>query len=426
MRCHTVGLMGSLAAGVLAVSVAVGGGAEAYTLSQAFAGALDRDARIQAAQSRIREAVEVREEVLNDRWPTLSVTGNAGYSFNRNDARTIVTYKGQAIQGGLRLSQKLYGFGRFEGRLRRAEAEIAEAEHKALDVRQEVLAEVAQRFVEQVVYGYIFDRRRAFEGLVEELEQVARERVALGTLDQTELYEIRRRLSRARAERIKAGSHARTSRARLARLTGEVREVLAADSLAVLVAAVPASLEAAVVRAERESPSLTQARARVEAAEGEEAFREADLWPDLTLDISAGSGRVVEIETLEVRGGVQLAMALYEGGRKRSRLRRARSAVETARHNLIAETERVEVQVRSSWDLVESLRSAQRSFDAAIADARTVADLTRVKLDAGRATFVHQVEARRAVLEAEFDQFENRLALEISRIDLLRALAVLQ
>ena len=426
MRCYTMGLIGFLTVGALAVSVAAGSGVEAYTLSHAFVDALARDARIQAAQSRIQQAREAREEVLSDRWPTLSVTGNAGYSFNRNDARTIVTYKGRAIQGGLRLSQKLYGFGRLEGRLQRSEAEVAEAEHMALEVRQEVLAEVARRFVEQVVYGYIFDRRRAFEKLVDELERVARERVALGTLDQTEVYEIRRRLSKARAERIEAGSHARTSRVRLARLTGGTREGLAADSLAVLVAAVPASLDAAVVRVERESPLLAQARARADAAVGELAFREADLWPDLTLDISAGSGRVVDIETLEVKGGVQLAMALYEGGRKRSRLRGARSALETARQNLVAEKERAEVQVRSSWDLIESLQGAQKSFEAAITDARTVVDLTSVKLDVGRATFVHQVEARRAVLEAEFDQFENRLALEISRIDLLRALAALR
>ena len=328
--------------------------------------------------------MEVREEVLNDRWPTLSVTGNAGYSFNRNDARTIVTYKGQAIQGGLRLSQKLYGFGRFEGRLRRAEAEIAEAEHKALDVRQEVLAEVAQRFVEQVVYGYIFDRRRAFEGLVEELEQVARERVALGTLDQTELYEIRRRLSRARAERIKAGSHARTSRARLARLTGG-----GSGGIGGRLVGCPgrrgSGESGSCCGTCRTGIAVADAGACAGRSRGRrvEAFREADLWPDLTLDISAGSGRVVEIETLEVRGGVQLAMALYEGGRKRSRLRGARSAVETARHNLIADngTGRGAGTVELGPGR-EPARAPRESFEAAIADARTVADLTRVKLDA--------------------------------------------
>ena len=412
--------------GLTGSAAATGSGLGAYTLTQAFVDALARDARVQAAQSRVRQAQESREEVLNDRWPTLSVTGNAGYSFNRNDARTIVTYEGQSVHGGLQLSQNLYTFGRLEGRLRRAEAEVAEAEHLVLQVRQDVLAEVAQNFVEQVVYGHILDRRNSFEMLVDDLERVARERVELGTLDQTELYKIRRRLSQAQAERIEAGAHARTSRMRLARLTGGHREHLDAESLAVLVASVPVSLDDALTRVERASPMLAQARARVDAAEGELAFRRADLRPSLTLEVNAGSGRVVDIETYEVAGGVQLGVTLYEGGRKRSRLRGAHSAVETARQSLIVERESAEIQVRSSWEMIESLQRVQKSFETAIADAQTVVDLTRFKLDAGRATFVHYIEAQRSVLETEFDQLDNRLALEASRIDLLRVLAALR
>ena len=168
-----------------------------------------------------------------------------------------------------------------------------------------------------------------------------------GPWTRPELHEILRRLSRARAERIKAGSHARIARVRLARLTGETQEGLAVESLAVLVTAVPVSLEVALERVERESPLLAEARAGVEAAEGDLVFHKADLWPSLALEVSAGSGRVVDVGTLEVRGGVQLAMALYEGGRKRSRLRGARSALGTAKQDLIAERERAEVQVRS-------------------------------------------------------------------------------
>ena len=398
----------------------------AYTLSQAFADALARDVRVQAAQGRVRQAQESRAEVLGERWPTLSATGNAGWSYDRNEARSIVTYEGRSVHGGLQLSQNLHTFGRLDGRLRRAGAEIAEAEHMALAVRHDVLAEVARSFVEQVVYGQILDRRLAFEMLVGDLERLARERVDLGTLDRTELHEIRRRHLQARAERIAAGSHARTSSMRLARLTGAYREDLDAGSLADLAAAVPTSLDEALARAERESPTLAQARARVEAVEGELAFRKADLLPSLTLEISAGSGRVVDIESFDVAGSVQLRIPLYEGGRKGARLAVARSAVATARHGATAERELAGIQVRSGWETIGSLQRAQEQYQAAIAEAQTVVDLTRIKLDAGRATYVHYIEARRAVLEAEFDHLDNRLALDISRIELLRTLGALR
>ena len=392
-------------------------------MSQAFRDALARDARVQAAQNRIAQAREGLEEVRSDGRPTLSVTGNTGYSYNRNEARTVSTYKGRSLRGNLQINQNLYTFGRLRGRLLRAEAEIGGAEHAAEEVRQEVLAEVARSFVQQLFQERIFERRRAFEALVDELGRVAHERIALGALDKTELHEILRRLHRVRAKRIEAGSHYRISRARLARLTGADREDLAAVSLAHLEAAIPVTLKDALARAEGESPALGVARQRLEAAQGELIFRDADLLPILSLEVSAGAGEVGDVDTFDVGGGLNLAVPLYEGGRKRSRLRNARLAVETVRRELTAERERIEVQVRSSWDLIESLILAQRDFEAAIADAQTVVELTRSKLDAGRATFVQHIETRQFALDAEFDRLDGRLSLEIARIDLLHTLA---
>ena len=231
-----------------ALEADAGGGAEAggYALSAAFRDALARDARVQAAEGRVAQARERLEEVKSGRRPSFTMTGNGGYAYNRNDARVLSVYEGRSLRAGLRISQNLYSFGRLRGRLRQAEAEIAETEYAAGEVRQEVLAEVAQSFAEQSFRERILERRRSFEELVGQLERSARERVGHGTLDRTELHEILRRLHRARAERIEAASHYRVARARLARLTGADRETLAATSLARLEAAAPPALEEAL------------------------------------------------------------------------------------------------------------------------------------------------------------------------------------
>ena len=98
-------------------------------------------------------------------------------------------------------------------------------------------------------------------------------------------------------------------------------------------------------------------------------------------------------------------------------------AVETARRGVRAESEEVEIPVRAGWDLLEGLSLAMESFEAAVADGRAAADLTRAKLDAGRTTFVRYIEARQAALGAEFEMLENRLRLETARIDLLALMA---
>ena len=61
-----------------------------------------------------------------------------------------MAYEGRSLRGTLYLSQPLYTFGRLTGRTARADADLAEAEAAAVEVRQIVLAEVTQRFTETV------------------------------------------------------------------------------------------------------------------------------------------------------------------------------------------------------------------------------------------------------------------------------------
>ena len=88
----------------------------------------------------------------------------------------------------------------------------------------------------------------------------------------------------------------------------------------------------------------------------------------------------------------------------------------------MAERERLEIEARSNWSLLQGLEQASREFDAATADIKQVVALTGDKLEAGRATFIHHLEARQSALDAEFELLNNRLRLEEVRIDLLRVL----
>ena len=396
-----------------------------YTLSQAFLDTMARDARLRAAENRIAEARERLTEANSLRRPSLTVSGIGGYSHNRSEARFTQIYEGESYRGRLNFNQNLYTFGRLAGRQRRAEAEIAEAEYAFEQTRQEVLAEVARAFSEQLFRERIYESRRNFEKLLGDLEDTARSRIELGTLDRTELFEVLRRLHQAKAQRIEANSHYRVARARLARLTGLDHENLAPTSLAKMEMATPANLEYALNQAEIRSPSLLRARMRLEAAEGELDFRKAELWPTLSLEVNASAGHFGTIDTRDVVGGVNLSVPVYEGGLKRSQMRGARLAVETARRELTAERELVDIEVRSNWDLLQGLISSLREFEAAVADMKEVVELTGSKLDVGRATFVQHIEARQDALDVEFELLDSRLRLEETRIALLRSLAEL-
>ena len=397
----------------------------AYTLSQAFLDTLARDARIKAAANRVAEARERLVEVNSMRRPSLTVSGITGYSHNRSEARFTQVYEGETYRGRLNFNQNLYTFGRLAGRQRQAEAEIAEAEYAFEQARQEVLAEAARAFSEQLFRERIYESRRDFEKLLGDLEDTARRRIELGTLDRTELFEVLRRLHQAKAQRIEAHSRYRVARAQLARLTGSDHDNLAPTSLAGLELATPANLEYALNQAENQSPSLLRARMRLESAEGELDFRKAELWPTLSLEVDASAGHFGQIDTRDIVGGVNLSVPLYEGGLKRSQMRGAKLAVETARRELAAERELVDISVRSNWDLLQGLIHALREFEAAVSDMEEVIELTGSKLDVGRATFVQHIEARQDALDVEYELLNSHLRLEETRIELLRVLAEL-
>ena len=398
---------------------------EDYPLPQAWQAALERDARLQAAASRIAQAQGRVGEVASERRPSLSATGQVGHVYNRNEARRAVVYEGRSLRGTLYLSQPLYTFGRLTGRTARADADLAEAEAAAVEVRQTVLAEVTQRFAETVWQGRMFALQQTFEELTAALEASARERLALNAGERTEVHELARRRHRATAARLEAGARYRTARTRLARLTGTVQAEVAAESLEVLPAALPPSLDATLAQAVRQSPVLAQARARLAAAEAELAVRRAEFWPTLSVEVQARTGQVSAIDIFNVGSGLTLDIPLYEGGLLRAQVQTARAAVATAQWELAAEQERIETEARAQWEMISSLALAVQDFGQAVEEARQAASLTRDKLAAGRATVVDEVDARHAVLRAEHDVLDGRLRLAGARIDLLRLLAAL-
>ena len=426
MQRRRIGLICLFAVSLWSAAAAFEAEAAGYPLAQAWQDALERDARLHAAAGRIAQARGRVGEVTSERRPSLSATGQVGHVYNRNEARRAVVYQGRSLRGTLYLSQPLYTFGRLTGRIAQAEADLAEAEAAAHEVRQTVLAEVTQRFAETVWQGRLFALQQTFEELTAALEASARARLALNAGDRTEVHELARRRHRATAERLEAGARYRTAQTRLARLTGIEHAAVAAESLDVLLAVMPMSLDATLAKVVQQSPVLAQARARLAAAEAELAVRRAEFWPTLSLEVQARTGQVSAIDIFNVGSGLTLDVPLYEGGLLRAQVQTARAAVATARWELAAEQEQVETEARAQWEMIASLALAVQDFGQAVEEARTAATLIRAKLAAGRATVVDEVDARHAVLRTEQDMLDGHLRLAVARIDLLRLLAALE
>ena len=206
-----------------------------------------------------------------------------------------MVYEGRSLRGTPYLSQPRYTFGRLTGRTAQADADLAEAEAAAVEVRQTVLAEVTQRFAETVWQGRMFALQQTFETLTETLEASARERLALNAGDRTEVHELAWRRHRVMAARLEAGARYRTARTQLACLTGTDHADVASESLDVLLAALLPSLDATLAQAVRQSPVLMQ--------DFGQAVEEARAAATLIRDKLA-AGRATVVDEVDARHAV--------------------------------------------------------------------------------------------------------------------------
>ena len=396
-----------------------------YTLNQALRDALDRDPRIRAAGSRVQEAGEEFAEARSMRFPTVNLTGGRGYGYNRNEARSIGLYEGDARSSGLQVSQTIYSFGRIGAREREASARIAAAGFDADDTRQLVQGDVAVAYAEQIYTRRILNRRIEFESLVAEQESSVREQLALGKSDQTQVHEVLRYLHQARAQRIEADTAYRRAQFELARLTGSIRENLDAQGLGGLEDAQPATLEAARNRGLEGAPIAGKARQNLVVARSRMEFQRAEMWPQLELKLGGSDGNVGEIETRDADAQLTLRMPLFEGGRKFALLRKSRYAMEAAEHDLDADMEQLELNITVSWNLVNGLALACEELEQSLDDAAEIVSIVQEKLLVGRGTVLDQLEAEEIVAETDVTLLEKRMELAQARVGLLRTLGAL-
>ena len=396
-----------------------------YTLNEALRDALERDPRIRAAGSRVREAGEEFAEARAQRFPTVNLTGGRGYGYNRNEARSIGIYEGDSRTSGLQVTQTVYSFGRIGAREREASAMIAAAGFDAEDVRQSVQSDVAVAYAEQIYTRRILNRRIEFENLVAEQETSVREQLALGRSDQTQVHEVLRYLHQARAERIEADTAYRRAQYELARLTGAIRENLDAEGLGMLERVQPETLDSAKSRGLEGAPIAGKARQNLVVARSRMEFQRSELWPQLELKLGGSDGYVGEIQTRDADAQLMLRMPIFEGGRKFARLRKSRYAMEAAEYDLDADLEQLELNIIVSWNLVNGLAQACEELERSLEDAGEIVSIVEEKLLAGRGTVLDQLEAEEIVAQTDVTLLEKRMELAQARIGLLRNLGAL-
>lgn len=280
------------------------------------------------------------------------------------------------------IEQPLFTGGRVSAAVARARAGQRMAGAVGDGARADLAAQVAE------AYGAVLvaeEQQRLYETLVAtttELVRHAGDRFEVGDAPRTDVSQANARLAEARAQLAGARGAIRVTRARLANLIGRDP-----DMLAPLPAppAVPASLEATILAAEKSSPAVAQAKAGLDAALAAERGAKAERLPTVGAFAEASTVRDQFFPGYRAEAaivGLRARWQVFDGGRVRGQVAEASAGARGARARLAAARDQVQEAVTAAHAAVESSalieQAATEQRDAAREAARNVRDEVKV------------------------------------------------
>ncbi|MGH8179254.1 MAG: TolC family outer membrane protein [Steroidobacter sp.] len=448
-----------LAACGLTLSVYAAQGADLVTVYQR---ALQNDPQIREADANRLASRESKPQALAALLP--QIDANGGYSneeqeFSRTSlqdpdpsdpsdvlAPVAITTEsdGDGYQYQIQLRQTVFRWDQWAA-LRRADAEVAQAEADYQAAQQELIQRTARRYFDVLAAQDTVDASQAtLEAFSRQLEQ-ADKRFEVGLIAITDVQEARAAHDQAAAAVIQAKRILATAHELLRELTGEPFDTLAApvDDMP-LETPEPASEEQWVATALDQNLRVISARLATDIAKADVRVARSGHLP--TLDIVASRSDQDFDGTQVSRGvtgpgsespadqsqttdsvGIQVTVPIYSGGATSSRVRQRVYLHRAARERLERANRETERAARDAYLGVISEISRVRALRQALQSSRTALQATEAGFEVGTRTTVDVLDARRQLFEAQtnysrsrYDYILNVLQLQLATGTLAR------
>ncbi len=396
-------LVGAALASALGMALAVS--AQAETLQQAVDMAVKTNPDVQTVAADRRAVNQEREQAKGLFLPSIDLQGSVGFERTKSSS-TGNNYKDRwPNQISLTLTQMLFDGFAARSELERQTARLSSAAARVRENAEFVGLGAVQAFLE-------VQRQTELVRLGEQLVQFHRV-----TLDQ---MEQRARAGRGRAADVQqAAARLGLAEATLAATRGDLRNAQASyirivgdapgslEKVARPVAAFPGNLAEALRAGIEENPVLRIAKADVDVAGAEARAADAPFYPRFDFEVSGTKG----VNLNGVRGANNQVSALvvarynlYRGGIDTAAKREGLERLSEARASLAKDQRRIQEDVRTSWNAVQTVRDR-------LGPLRQHADRTRQVRDAYRQQFDIAARTLLDVLDAENELFNANSAV---------------
>jgi outer membrane protein len=437
------------------------GWAHSADLVSVYQRALQNDPQIREADANRLASRESKPQALAALLPQVEATG----SYSKNDQESSQTTLTNADpndetsplvarsltresdldsrQYDVSLRQTLFRWDQW-ATLKRADAEVAQAEADYQAAQQDLIQRTAQRYFDVLAAQDTVDAAQAtLEALTRQLEQ-ADKRFEVGLIAITDVQEARAAHDQAAAALIQAKRALATAQELLRELTGEPFDTLATpiDEMP-LKSPDPENEEQWVTTALEQNLRVISARLATDIAKQDVRVARSGHLP--TFDIVAShsdqdfDGTQIgrnEIGEQTPRSpadqtqkgnsiGVQVTVPIYSGGATSSRVRQRVYLHRAARERLERANRETERAARDAYLGVLSEISRVKATKQALESSRTALQATEAGFEVGTRTTVDVLDARRRLFEAQTNYSRSRYDYIINALQLQLATGTL-
>ncbi len=395
-------------------------------LVEVYQRALQSDPQIREAEATRLATLEAKPQAIAGLLPTLNVSGNYIERDQEGENSTLAVVNGFPVVGvttqtidatikqyQIQLTQPVFRWDRWVA-LRRADAQVAQAEADFQAAEQNLVFRVSQRYFNVLAAR---DSLSALEGATtavnRQLEQ-AEQRFEVGLTAITDVQESRAAADNARAAVIEAKRTLATNQELLRELTGELYTTLAAPGEDMpLNSPSPASEDQWVSAAMEQNLSLISSRLGADIAKEGVNNAQTGHYPTLDLigtrfnnvqdadQVNNGLASPANSDILQDSIQLQLTIPIYAGGAVSSRVREQVYRYRAARERLERTARETERATRDAYLGVNSNISRVQALRQAVESSRTALEASQAGFEVGTRTTVDVLDAQRQLLTAE-------------------------
>lgn len=398
------------------------------TLNQLVQRSLADNRELRVAFSRLRAARAIRDDVANDRLPTVTSRASGDFGKAQQPPTTDERIRQERYDLGLDTAWELDLFGRIQRQLEASEARIEVAEADYYQIQVSLIAELVDAY--GTLRGAQLREHIALENLKNQQESraITEQLRDAGIGSELDVLRADARLAAVEASVPQLQAQQVRARNRIATLLGQRPEQLEVDlapkPLPAIAKALPIGNPAELLR---RRPDVQAAERQLAAATAEVGVATADLFPRVSLSGFLGftAGRGSQLGASAARAWAvapTISWAAFDLGSVRARLRGAEAEADGA---LAQYEQQVLLALEESENAFSDYGKRQQRLIALVRQAeasRAAAQQAAIRYREGTVDFLVLLDAERERLAAEDAQASAEVELYSGIVAIYKAL----